>query len=54
MNRWVKALLGIVVVVIVVFVLFTTVFPWFDRTFVNDPVLGATTSAKPVAAAHAG
>jgi hypothetical protein len=27
--------------VIVVVLLFTVVFPWFDATFVNDPVLGA-------------
>lgn len=24
----------------VVVLLFTVVFPWFDRTFVNDPVMG--------------
>jgi hypothetical protein len=47
-NRWVKALVGLVAFAIVVVLLFTTVFPWFDRTFVNDPVLGSAP------AAHAG
>jgi hypothetical protein len=48
MNRWLKGVLLVVAFAVVVVVLFTTVFPWFDRTFVNDPVMGA------VPAAHAG
>lgn len=40
MNRVVRALLIAVAVVAVVVLLFTVVFPWFDATFVNDPVMG--------------
>jgi hypothetical protein len=40
MNRVVKVLIGIVVAVAVVFVLFTTVFPWVDRTL-NNPTMGS-------------
>lgn len=29
-----------VVAALVVWLLFTVVFPWVDRTFVSDPVLG--------------
>lgn len=40
--------LGIVLAIAVVIVLlFTIVFPWFDATFVNDPVLGVTVLAEP-------
>ena len=28
----------------VVYLLFTVIFPWVDRTFVTDPVLGAAGS----------
>lgn len=35
-----RVVLLAVLAVVVVLVLFTVVFPWFDRTFVNDPVLG--------------
>ena len=39
MNRAVKVLIGIVVAIVVVVVLFTTVFPWVDRTL-NNPTMG--------------
>jgi hypothetical protein len=29
---------------VIVFLLFTVVFPWVDRTFVNDPVMGWMTT----------
>ena len=41
LGRW---LLWLVLFAVVVVVLFTVVFPWFDRTFVDDPVLGALPS----------
>jgi quinol-cytochrome oxidoreductase complex cytochrome b subunit len=45
MSRALRALLWVIVAAAFVFVLFTVVFPWFDREFVNDPVLGAAASA---------
>jgi hypothetical protein len=39
-NRLLRALLIAVALVVAVYLLFTIVFPWFDETFVNDPVLG--------------
>ena len=36
-----RVLLGILVAAAVVALLFLVVFPWVDRTFVSDPVLGA-------------
>lgn len=39
MNRAVKVVVGIVVAAAVVWLLFTIVFPWFDRTFITDPTL---------------
>ncbi len=41
MTRSLRVVLWLVVAVAVVAVLFTVVFPWFDRTFVTDPTLGA-------------
>jgi hypothetical protein len=38
--RLLRAVLLVVLIAAVVVLLFTVVFPWFDRTFVNDPVLG--------------
>lgn len=42
MSRSLRVLLAVLVAVVVVALLFTVVFPWFDATFVNDPVLDAT------------
>ncbi len=39
MNRLVKVLVGVVVAVAVVYVPFTVVFPWVDRTLISDPTL---------------
>lgn len=41
MSRAVRTALVVAVAIAVVAVLFLVVFPWFDRTFVNDPTLGA-------------
>jgi hypothetical protein len=41
-SRW--ALLVAIAAAVVV-LLFTVVFPWVDRTFVNDPVLSHWTAA---------
>lgn len=43
MSRPLRVLLLLVAIAAAVVVLFTIVFPWVDRTFVNDPVLGAVT-----------
>ncbi|CAN5783111.1 hypothetical protein BH23ACT8_BH23ACT8_19700 [soil metagenome] len=40
MRRAARLALIAAVAVAVVVLLFTVVFPWFDRTFVNDPTLG--------------
>lgn len=40
MSRGVRLLLGLVIAVAVVALLFGVVFPWVDRTFVTNPVLG--------------
>lgn len=40
MNRPTRVVALLLVAVAVVWLLFTVVFPWFDRTFVSDPVLG--------------
>ncbi len=40
MRRPALVLLAAVALVAIVWVLFTIVFPWVDRTFVSDPVLG--------------
>lgn len=40
MSRPFRALLLLVGISAAVVLLFTVVFPWFDATFVNDPVLG--------------
>lgn len=50
MNRFLKFLIGLVLFAAVVFVLFTWVFPWVDRTLITDPTLE---SAPPAAAAVA-
>lgn len=41
MNRLLKVLLFLVVAAVVVFLLFTIVFPWVDRTLITDPTLEA-------------
>lgn len=43
MSRAGRRLLIVLGVVAVIVLLFTVVFPWFDRTFVTDPVLGTLT-----------
>lgn len=40
-----KVLLWVVGAIAVVALLFTVVFPWFDNTFVNDPVLDEAPTA---------
>lgn len=40
MNRPLRFLVIVAAAVIVVFVLFTIVFPWADRTLLDDPTLG--------------
>lgn len=35
-----RVVLVVVLLAAIVVLLFTVVFPWFDATFVNDPVLG--------------
>lgn len=40
-RRLLRAAVVVVLLAVVVVLLFTVVFPWFDQTFVNDPVLGA-------------
>ncbi len=44
MNRLVKVVLGIVLAVVIVWLLFTIVFPWVDRTLITDPTLEAQPS----------
>lgn len=39
MSRPVRAVVVAIVLVAVVAVLFTVVFPWFDQTFVTDPTM---------------
>ena len=41
MNRMLKVLIGLVLAVVVVWLLFTIVFPWVDRTLITDPTLEA-------------
>lgn len=40
MSRPLRMLTIVIVAVLVVFVLFTVVFPWIDRQFFANPVLG--------------
>ena len=40
MNRGLRVALILVGIGIVVVLLFIVVFPWVDRTFVTDPVVG--------------
>lgn len=46
MTRGVRVLIGVVVVLAVIYLLFTVVFPWVDRTFITDPVVGAAVNAS--------
>lgn len=39
MNRWVRATLLVILAAVVVYVLFTTVFPWVERTLEQDPTV---------------
>jgi hypothetical protein len=41
-NRSTRVLIGILGAAVVIYLLFTTVFPWVDRTFVTDPVIDAS------------
>src|SRR5687767_7728312 len=45
LPRWLKVIIWLVVFAVVVFVLFTSVFPWLDRNVLNDPTLGASAAA---------
>jgi hypothetical protein len=40
MSRTVRALLIVITMLVAVYVLFTVVFPWIDRQFFANPVLG--------------
>lgn len=40
MSRGLNLLIGAVVAIIVVALLFAVVFPWVDRIYVTNPVLG--------------
>ena len=40
MSTPVRVVLLLLAALAVVYLLFTVVFPWVDRTFVTDPVLG--------------
>jgi len=42
----VRVLLLVVAAAVVVALLFTVVFPWFDQTFLTDPVLDARLPAR--------
>lgn len=41
MERLLRVVVVLVVVVAVIALLFQIVFPWVERTFVDDPTLGA-------------
>ena len=41
MSPVLRAVLGILALVVVVWLLFTVVFPWVDREFLIDPTLSA-------------
>jgi len=43
-SRPLRLLLFVVGAAAVITLLFAVVFPWFDRTFVTDPVLGTLVS----------
>ncbi|MGI8574182.1 MAG: hypothetical protein ACR2MA_02320 [Egibacteraceae bacterium] len=45
MRRLLRGFVLLVVAAAVVVLLFTVVFPWFDRTFVTDPVLNSQSAA---------
>jgi hypothetical protein len=45
MTKPVRALAGLVVALLVVWLLFTKVFPWVDANLLNDPTLEASTSS---------
>ena len=40
MNTILRGVLIVGLLLLAVYLLFTVVFPWFDSTFVTDPVLG--------------
>lgn len=46
MTTLVRVLVGVIVAVAVVWLLFTVVFPWVDRTILSDPTLEASTSDR--------
>ena len=46
LTRIARILLLLVLAAAIIWLLFTVVFPWVDRTFVDDPVLGAVTAAS--------
>ena len=50
MSRLVKVLIGVVLALAVVYLLFTIVFPWVDRTL-NNPTLDAAPPPTQVAVA---
>ncbi len=43
--RWAVTLAAVVLAAAVVYVLFTVVFPWADRTLLNDPTLGVVSGS---------
>lgn len=48
MTRVVRIVLIVALAALVVWLLFTVVFPWVDRTFVDDPVLGVALAGEAV------
>jgi hypothetical protein len=44
-RRVLRVLVLVLALAAGVVLLFTVVFPWFDETFVNDPVLGLSPAA---------
>jgi len=40
-NPWLRGGLIVVALLVVVYLLFTVVFPWVEIRYVTDPVLGA-------------
>lgn len=46
MPRWLRIILIIVLIAVAVVVLFTTVFPWVEQTFEQDPTVPEALMAR--------
>lgn len=51
MNRIIKVVLGLALAAVIVWLLFTIVFPWVDRTLITDPTLEARSPGQLAAVA---